>query len=237
MNLSRVSSSASARADPEPLSRSGFASLAYHLLLGAVPKDRIVLVSPSTRHRAEDYRMAKDDFLQVGHVNLDDALCKLGGVKCLVAVDQPDIGFIEVLDAMREGGEINCLTIKDDGFVKLPIGASVQLLFRAERLSQPFQGDMRCPLTLTCSVSTRSGAFLSRSLSFRGPPTITAMLMHRAQRLCEQRNLEHRISFAKYRFDDDGVRKAYDAALRDDDAFDVIAVVMEDKTTKISGSA
>ncbi|GAA5996021.1 uncharacterized protein JCM10292_004895 [Rhodotorula paludigena] len=180
----------------------GFASLAYHLLLGAVPKDRIVLVSPSTKHRAEDYRMAKDDFLQVGHVNLDDALCKLGGVKCLVAVDQPDIGFVEVLNAMREGGEINCLTIKDDGFVKLPIGA-----------------------------------FLSRSLSLRGPPTITAMLMHRAQRLCEQRNLEHRISFAKYRFDDDGVRKAYDAALRDDDAFDVVAVVMEDKTTKISGSA
>ncbi|BGP42659.1 hypothetical protein JCM10449v2_006671 [Rhodotorula kratochvilovae] len=75
------------------------------------------------------------------------------------------------------------------------------------------------------------GDLLSRSLSVRGPPVLTAQTMHRALRLCEKHSLHRHIAVRKHAFDVDGVRACWEHTLRSDEDFYANAVVFEEGKT------
>ncbi|BGP10561.1 hypothetical protein JCM10049v2_006453 [Rhodotorula toruloides] len=104
------------------LGQGGYASLAYHLLRAEARRDeRIVLVSTSKKHRPDDFGMPSEDYLSVGQEGLVDALRKMGGIKLAIATDQPHEGAVQMLDAMRYGGEMVPLTLHEDGKIERPI--------------------------------------------------------------------------------------------------------------------
>ncbi|GAA6038312.1 hypothetical protein JCM8097_003938 [Rhodosporidiobolus ruineniae] len=83
---------------------------------------RVVLVTPSDRWPAKEYRIGEEDMLVVGRDDVREKLREMGGVKLVLAADQPHAGFTELLHSMRYQSEIVLLTLKGHEDLKLNTG-------------------------------------------------------------------------------------------------------------------